>query len=444
MLAALRRFAATWPAKVLFVVLVGSFGLWGVAGMLGGSLGGGDPTAVATVGRERIDPQELQDTSRRMLSQMLRQTGSTAAPTPEMRRGVAEQALQQLVIQAGFAAAVAKLGVQVPDDALRQATFDTRAFQGPGGQFDRATFNSVLRNNNYTEARYLKLLRTDLAQRQLVGAVRAGGYSPDLVDRLVFSFQGETRTADLVSLPFAGAAEPPAPTDEQLERHYDDNANDYRAPEYRRIKAVILSPEGVAKDITIGDADARTYYDLHKSDFGTAETRSVQVVVAQTEAAAKTLASAWLTGADWDAIQKQAAASNASALALDDTTQAAFPSPELAGPVFAAPANAVTGPVSAEGQLGRVPRHQGRRRQSAAVRGAAARRQGPRRAGAGDRSGLRPRQQGAGPAGGRCQAGRAARRPGPRRRHRHVGRARATRRRASPPPSPPPRRCARR
>jgi peptidyl-prolyl cis-trans isomerase D len=349
MLATLRRFANTWPARVLFVLLCGSFGLWGVAGMLGGSLTGGDPNSVATVGSQKIDPQDLQDVSRRMLAQMMQQSGSTAAPTPEMRRGVAEQALQQLVVQASFAAEVARLNVQVPDEALRRATFETRAFQGPNGQFDRATFNTVLRNNNYTEARYLSLMRTDLAQRQVAEAVRAGGYSSDLVNRLVFTFQGETRTADLVSLPFAAAAEPPAPTDEQLQRQYDDNANDYRAPEYRRVKMVILSPEGVAKDITVSDDDAKAYYASHKADFSKPETRSVEVVVAQTEAAAKTLANAWLTGADWDAIQKQASAANASAIALDDTTQAAFPSPELAAPVFAAAANAITGPVNAEG-----------------------------------------------------------------------------------------------
>ena len=350
MLAALRRFAGTWPARILFVVLVGSFGLWGVAGLVGNTFtGGGDPNAVATVGSQKIDPQELQDVSRRMLAQMMRQTGSTAAPTPEMRRGVAQQALQQLVVQASFAAEVARLNLHVPDDALRQATFDTKAFQGPNGQFDRATFNSVLRNNNYTETRYLSLLRTDLAQRELVESVRAGGYSPEMVNRLVLTFQGETRTADLVTLPFAAAAEPPPPTDEQLQRQYDDNANDYRAPEYRRVKIVILSPEGVAKDITVSDDDARAYFEQHKADFSAPETRAVEVVVAQTEAAAKSLATAWITGADWDAMQKQAAAAGASAIALEPSTQTAFPSPELAGPVFAATPDTVTGPVQSEG-----------------------------------------------------------------------------------------------
>ncbi len=350
MLASLRRFAGTWPARILFVLLIGSFGLWGVAGLVGGSLGGdSDPNAVATVGGQRVDPQELQDTSRRMLAQMQRQSGSTAAPTSEMRRGIAEQALQQLVIQAAFAAEVARLDLSVPDDALRQATFDTKAFQGANGQFDRATFNAVLRNNNYTETRYLNLLRNDMAQRQLALAVRAGGFSPDLVNRLVLTFQGETRTADLVVLPFATAPEPPAPTDEQLQRQFDDNANDYRAPEYRRVRLVILSPERLAQEITISDDDARAYYAQHMDAFNKTETRAVQVVVAQTEDAARALATAWISGADWDAIQKQAAAAGASAIALEPSTKAAFPAPDLADPVFSAAESTVTGPVNAGG-----------------------------------------------------------------------------------------------
>ena len=351
MLASLRRFAGTWPARIFFVLLVGSFGLWGVAGLVGNNLFGGsaDPNAVATVGTQSIDPQELQDVSRRMLTQFQRQSGSSAAPTPEIRRGIAEQALQQLVIQASFAAEVARLSVTVPDEALRQATFSTKAFQGPNGQFDRTTFNTVLRNNGYTETRFLSLLRTDLAQRQVVEAVRAGGFSPDMVNRLVFTFQGETRTADMVTLPFATAPEPPAPTDDQLQRQYDDNANDYRAPEYRRVRLVVLTPEGLAKDITVSDDDAKAYYQSHMDAFSKPETRAVQVVVAQTEAAARTIATAWTAGADWDLVQKQAADSGASAIALDPTSKAAFPAPDLAGPVFEAAPNAVTGPVNAGG-----------------------------------------------------------------------------------------------
>ncbi len=350
MLASLRRFAGTWPAKIFFVLLIASFGLWGVADVARNLIGGNiDPDTVATVGGQKITAAELQDAARRTLIQVMRNNPNPAPPTAEQRRMVASRALDGLVIVAAFTAEAARLHVSVPDEALRRATFDTTAFQGPDGQFNRAIFASVLRENGYTEARYLSLLRTDIGQRALVEAVRAGGVAPELVNRLVFAHDGETRVADLVTLPFAGAAEPPAPTDEQLARQYDDNARLYRAPEYRRIKVVILSPESVAKDIEVSDADARAYYESHKADFTRLATRSVQVVVAPTQAAAQAIASAWLTGADWDTVQKQAAAAHASALELEDQTQDGFPAPDLAGPIFAAPPQAVTGPEQAGG-----------------------------------------------------------------------------------------------
>ena len=348
MLAALRRFAATWPARVFFVVLVGAFGLWGVSGVVLNG-GNGDPNVVATVGGKPIAASELQDGSRRMLAQYMRATGTTTPPGPEIRQAVAQQALQELTIQAAIAGEVARLHLAVTDDAMRQATFDTKAFQGPNGSFDRATFNAVLRNNNLTEQRYLALLRSDLGQRELMESVRAGGYASDLLSRRVFAFQGETRTADLVSLPFAAAAEPPPPTDEQIQREYDDNTTAYTLPEERRIKAVLLTPEGVARDISVSDADARAYYNSHPEEFGQPETRSVQTVVAPTEDAARSLATQWITGADWAAMQQAASSAGASAIELDDQTAANFPSPDLAKAVFAAPADVVTGPVANEG-----------------------------------------------------------------------------------------------
>ena len=349
MLSAFRRFAATWPAKVFFVLLVGSFGLWGVADVVRNFFGGADPNSIATVGGQRIDPSELQRAARRVLAQYMQQAKITTPPTNEMRRFAAEEALQQLVVQASLANEAARLHLSVPDDALRKVIFQDPAFQGLGGQFDHNVFLNIMRTVGETEGHYLALTRTKLGNVQVVGAVRAGGFSPDVANRLVLGYEAETRTADLVNLPFAGAAEPPSPTDDQVERQYDDNLNDYRTPEYRRIRVLILNPDSVSRDIEVSDADAQTYFESHKSSFVKTETRSVQVIVAPTEASGKTLAAAWSGGADWTDMQAKAAAASASAVELDDQAKDAFPSPALADPVFAAPANAVTGPVQAEG-----------------------------------------------------------------------------------------------
>ena len=67
MLAFFRRFLNTWLARVFFVFLVGSFGLWGVADVVRNAIlgGGEDGSSVANVGGQKIDVAELQDSSRR-------------------------------------------------------------------------------------------------------------------------------------------------------------------------------------------------------------------------------------------------------------------------------------------------------------------------------------------------------------------------------------------
>ena len=52
-----------------------------------------------------------------------------------------------------------------------------------------------------------------------------------------------------------------------LQRWYDNHPDMYRTPEYRRIKAVVLSPQSLATDITVTDDDLHAAYDQHQADY---------------------------------------------------------------------------------------------------------------------------------------------------------------------------------
>jgi len=342
MLSLIRSFLGTWAARAFFIVLVGSFGLWGVADVVRNV---GHDNALATVDGHKIEAPEFQEALRTQLAQVTRMLGGKAEPTPAIRQAVAGQVLDRLIVQAAIQNEVARLGIAVPDDALRAAVFDIAAFRGANGAFDRQRFEAVLRNNNLTEPRFLDLMRSDLGQRQLMEAVQVGAAPPEVVTQQVFAFQHETRVAQYVELPFAAAAEPSTPSEADLQRFYENNADRYSAPEYRRIKAVILSPETVARDIEVPDADISAYYEQHKPEYVAPEKRSVEVVVAQEEARAKEIAATWTAISNWDAMQKVAEASGASSASLDDAATTEFPSPELAQAVFAAPAGVVSGPI---------------------------------------------------------------------------------------------------
>ena len=268
-----------------------------------------------------------------------------------MRNGVAREALQQLITQAALNQELQRLHIVTPDQVVRQTVFAMPAFRGPNGEFDRQTFEALLRNNGLTEARFLDMTRGDLAQRQLLGAVSAGTATPEVLLRPLYQGQFEKRSADMVEFPLAAAPEPTAPTEAELQRWYDNHPDQYSAPEYRRIKAVVLSPQTLAKDIPISDADLQSAYEQRKAQYVKPARRSAEVISVADEAKAKALAESWRDGADWAAMQKAAQDAGGSAIALDDASEREFPDADAgARSVFAAKPDTVTGPE--KGALG--------------------------------------------------------------------------------------------
>jgi peptidyl-prolyl cis-trans isomerase D len=346
MLVTFRRALNTWPARLLFMFLVVLFVAWGVGGdVLRLITGGMSQSDVATVGGRSIDVPELQDLYRRQLAQVSRMFGGRTEPTPEIKRGVAAQALQRLITQTALSQTAEALGLAVPEEVLRQTTFQVPAFRGANGQFDKTTFEQVLRNNNLTEQRFLSLLRTDILQRQMLETLRAGAASPDVLTRQIYAFQQEKRVAEAVDLPFAAAAAPAAPTEAQLTRWYENHKDQYSTPELRRIKAVILAPETVANEVQVTEEDLRGAYEQARDRYNLPEKRSAEVVLLADEAKAAALAAQWRAGADWAAIQDAAGKAGGTPVDLTDSTREQIPSPELADAVFAAAADVVGPPV---------------------------------------------------------------------------------------------------
>jgi peptidyl-prolyl cis-trans isomerase D len=341
MIAIFRAFLNTWAAKLFFLLLIGVFVVWGIGDVVRNA----GNEAVATVAGRKIEMPDVQEAYRRQLAQVTRMLGTAVDPTPDIRRRVAAQALEGLITQTALNVAVADMGIGVPDAALRQAVFDMPAFHGLNGQFDRTRFIALLRNNGYTEPRFLELMRAEIAQRQLVGAVRAGAASPETLTRAVFAFEQERRQADAVTLRLDAAAEPAAATEEQLERWHKNHADLYSTPEYRRIKAVLLSPEGVSRDLTVEDSAIAAAYEARRAEFTKPDRRSVQVVLMPDEAKAAALAAGWSAGADWAEVQRQATAAGGAPAELADATRVEIPTAELAGAIFSAALDTVPPPV---------------------------------------------------------------------------------------------------
>jgi peptidyl-prolyl cis-trans isomerase D len=336
-----RKLAKSWVSKVLFVLLILSFGIWGIEDVVRNIW---RETAVVRMEGANIEVPEAQAAARRELQRIQRQLGPSFEPTEAIREAVARQALEGLIQSRAQRAEAQRLGVVVPDQQVAEYVRSIPSFQ-MGGQFNRLILEQFLRQNDMNEAMFLELVREDLQRMQVVGAVRAGAPAPDTLARLLFRFERERRVAQLVELPLLEAPEPEAPTAAQLERFYDNNKDRFATPEMREATLGILSAETLADQVEVSDAELRAAYDTRRGQFETAERREIEQALLPTEEAAKQVAEAWGQNPDFAAVTQAAQQAGGSASQLGAVARDDLPLPDLAQAAFAAPAGGVTAPV---------------------------------------------------------------------------------------------------
>src|SRR5207237_4840823 len=125
-----------------------------------------------------------------------------------------------------------------------------------------------------------------------------------LIEALV-RFDAQSRSIDMITLPSSAAGDIPAPTDDQLKSYFNDRKASYRAPEYRAVNVLAVTPTTLAKPGEVTDEDARALYDKVKDQrFGAPETRKLQQIVFPNDAEANDAAAKIKAGASFEDIAK--------------------------------------------------------------------------------------------------------------------------------------------
>ncbi|HEX7967522.1 MAG TPA: peptidyl-prolyl cis-trans isomerase [Stellaceae bacterium] len=302
MLQAIRSKASSLIVKVLFGVLVISFGVWGIGDIFRNR---GADTTVATVGGRKIDQRELTRAVNEQAEQ-LRAMLRGARPDAEQLKalGIVDSALERLINRELMDLEIGRLRLAVSDEAIRQAIVSTRAFQNDTGQFDRDRYRAVLAAQHLSEPQFEALLRADLIRQQLGHAVADGVVPPaGLVDAL-YRNRAERRVADIAILPESAAAAPDKPSDAELSAFYEQHKSSFALPELRSFSVGVLSLDDVAAGIEVPESKLREEYEARLADFRTPEQRHLQQILLPDEAKAKEAESQLAAGKDFAAVAK--------------------------------------------------------------------------------------------------------------------------------------------
>lgn len=342
MLTALRSKSSKFVLKIVFVVLIASFAVWGIGDIF---RGGGRAVDLIEVGPRVVTQAELQNEYNRQLNQLRLAYGAGIDSETARALGLVDRVVSDVIGRGLFSVYTHRIGMRVGDEAVRQVIQSDTAFRNDLGQFDRGRFDAWLSRNGMSEGMLVGRLRDDIARGQLTTSLVAGVQAPQTLVTAIHDHRAETRVAETLRIVATDMTQVAAPDDAALEAFFAENPDRYQAPEYRAVTLLTLSPEDLAKEIRIPDEEIAEGFEARKAEFDVPEKRQLDQIVFPTQEAAQAAAEKLAAGGDFAAIAKEATGGDPIDLGTLDKAGLARTFPQLADAAFTAPEGQVTPPT---------------------------------------------------------------------------------------------------
>ena len=338
MITAMRRGATGWLAKILFVLLILSFGAWGIVDYLQPDP---DPVVIR-VGDTEVRQSWVRTQFSTAVERLRQRLGSTVTQDLALDMGLDQQVIDGIIDQQVMSREAQSLGMATTDSMLRSAIAQDPNFQGVTGSFDRGRYEQTLFRSGVNEGQYLQDLSGRLLRDPLMGAIVAAPPPPKPIVDTQYSFFGETRKVTILSKLHADLPAPSDPGEVALRAFHEKADQAYNLPELRDITTVVLNPEQIAKGFAVPEQQLKDEYENRLSQFRRPEERTVSQIVFQDADAAAKAAARLKAGESWVTV---AGESGGVAAELGSVTKGAMIPNELAGPTFGLPEAGYTDPV---------------------------------------------------------------------------------------------------
>lgn len=279
MLRGIHKATSTWVGKAVMAVIMGflilSFAVWGIGDIFRGF----GANSVAKVGGTEISIEQFRQYYTDKLQQLSQSLRRPISIDQARALGLDRQLLGQLLAETTLDERAKQLRLGLADKEIAERITTDPNFRRPDGKFSRSRFEQVIRNAGFTEGRFVAEQRNVMLRRQIAQTVSGELKVPATTLSAINQYQNEKRAIDYLSLTAAQAGDVPTPTPEEIQKYFDARKIMFRAPEYRKVTLLSLSPAALAMPDSIPDADAKAYYEARKASYGTPEKRELRQIV---------------------------------------------------------------------------------------------------------------------------------------------------------------------
>jgi len=301
MMDSLRTAANSLVLKIIFGIIIVSFILTGVSGYLIG----GSANYAAKVNDQEISRGQFENAfagERNRMQQQLGDRFSELAANEGYMKNLRQQTLNRLIDEALLDQYARDLGLSISDDQVKKAIFATPAFQNDG-KFDNTRYNAIVNQMGMTPDQYAQALRNQLTTQQLINAVVGTDFMLKGEADELATLVSQQRVVREATFDVNALAAKQQASDEEVKSYYEQNKNNFTAPEQFRVSYIKL--DAAAMQENASDAEIQSYYDQHQDQFTQPQRNRFSVIQTKTEADAKAALDELNKGTDFATVAKE-------------------------------------------------------------------------------------------------------------------------------------------
>ena len=345
MITKLRKAQDSWAAKAVFTLTALSFvSLFGVSGYLNSAA---ENPAVIKVNDNGLSLAEFNQQIDEQIRMARRLFGDNIEVTDEIRNSIASELVQKNLSEMIVKEVAGEKKIYVSDTLIRNIIFSQPQFRDENGKFNRAAFQNFLSTTNWSEQKYINMIRDDIVKSFLItNPVNNIKVSKTMAD-LVAKAESQRKIFKYVEIDTSKMKIDREISNEEIEQYYNDFGAEFINPETRDISVIDLTFEDFANQVEVSEEEIKEFYNTNFENFETPETREVLQILSADKETAQKAAELVKSGADFYETAETVAEQN------KEDTEFGFVSKDMlieniAEDVFAAAKGDIVGPIESE------------------------------------------------------------------------------------------------
>jgi peptidyl-prolyl cis-trans isomerase D len=199
--------------------------------------------------------------------------------------GIEQQILQQMVDERAALAEAERLGIKVSDEEVRQRIFAMPAFQENGGFIGEARYQQLLRMQRppLVPSEFEDNIRHGLAVEKLRGSLTDWLSVNDADLEQEYRRRNDKVKLAVVSFTADSFRTQVTASDAEVASYFDAHKNDFKIPEKRKIRYLLIDVEALRAKTVVPAADIEREYNNNSEQYTTPEQVRASHILLKTE-----------------------------------------------------------------------------------------------------------------------------------------------------------------